>query len=203
MHTHAPLLAFDFLDPWGWIAKRRLETALKRAQLNERIDFHPCRSAIAKNSEGLTYREIQERRYGTEAVVHQSLVTEELRKLGIEVALEKISTVPNTFPALAAVLWLQRRGQDANLFVDRVYQALYSNGRNVGDFVVLQELAQLDDTTLESIRDYSQSEEFFHAAKQNELQVERWAGRLLPSMRINGSVIFGAQVPEVLLPVLT
>lgn len=116
----SPILAFEFLDPWGWVAVRRLAIAMNQAGKAYDVTFQPCRSFLSRTAVGMSYADFLERRFGTQALIHQSLVTTEMQKLGIEPAFSKIRSVPDTRPALAAVLWLQRNEKPAEAFVQRV-----------------------------------------------------------------------------------
>ncbi|RCL26848.1 hypothetical protein C6A77_11445 [Pseudomonas sp. AFG_SD02_1510_Pfu_092] len=198
----APELAFDFLDPWGWVAVRRLAIAM--AQVGEPLDvlFQPCRSPLSRVAAGGAYAEFLERRFGTQAAVHQSLVAAEMQKLGIELAFSAIRSAPDTCPALVAVLWLQRTGKPAVAFVERVFEALYCHGQDIGDEAVLQRLLSAEGVSFADILAFMRSDACAVELEQIEASVAAWAGRVIPSFRINGTVIFGAQTPGVLAPML-
>lgn len=119
---------------------RRLAMAMNQAGKAFDVTFQPCRSSLSRIAAGMSYAEFLERRFGTQALIHQSLVTTEMQKLGMEPAFSQIRSVPDTRPALAAVLWLQRNERSAEAFVQRVYEALYCYGENIGDDAVLEKL---------------------------------------------------------------
>lgn len=196
----SPILAFDFLDPWGWVAVRRLAIAMTQAGKAFGVTFQPYRSLLSRTAAGLSYADFVERRFGTQALIHQSLVTTEMQKLGIEPAFSKIRIVPDTRPALAAVLWLQRNEGSAEAFVQRVYEALYCYGEDIGDDAVLEKLLSQEAVALSDIKDFLLSDTFREELQETETSVAGWAGRVIPSFRINGTVVFGAQTPGVLAP---
>lgn len=202
MHT-PPVLAFDFLDPWGWVAVRRLAIAMVQAGKELDVTFQPCRSSLSRVAVGTTYSDFLERRFGTQAMVHQSLVAAEMQKLGIEPAFSEIRSVPDTRPALAAVLWLQRSGRSAQAFVESVFESLYCHGQNIGDEAVLERLLIQETVSSSDIQAYLQSDSFSDELQNTEASVTAWAGRVIPSLRINGTVVFGAQTPGVLAPMFT
>lgn len=202
MHTSQTVLAFDFLDPWCWIAKRRLAVAMEQAGKTFEVEFQPCRSLVTKASIGLSYRAFLELRYGTETASHQSLVTDELRKHGIKAAIDRISAVPDILPAVGVILWLQCHGRSADMFVERVCEAFYCQGADIGEPMFLTRLLESDGEPSDLIEAFIRDERFCTLLNQNEAEVTKWAGRLIPSLRIGGSVVFGAQTPGVLLPLL-
>ncbi|KPA87699.1 putative dithiol-disulfide isomerase involved in polyketide biosynthesis [Pseudomonas asplenii] len=195
-----PLLAFDLLDPWGWVAVRRLAVAMHQAGKKLDIIFQPCRSSLSRAATGMTYPDYLERRFGTEAVVHQSLVAAELRKLAIEPGFGKILTVPDTRPALAAVLWLQRSGRPAQAFVERVYEALFCQAEDIGALSTLERILGPEGVAFRDIEAFIESQAFSQELDETEAMAAAWTGRVIPSVRINGTVVYGAQTPGVLAP---
>lgn len=198
----SPLLAFDFLDPWGWVAECRLATALHQAGKPFDILFQPCRTSLSRAATGMSYPDYLERRFGTEAVVHQSLVAAQLRTLGIEPGFGKILTVPDTRPALAAVLWLQRSGRPAQAFVERVYEALFCRAEDIGAPSTLERLLGPEAVAFRDVEAFIESEAFRQELEETEAMAAAWTGRVIPSLRINGRVVYGAQTPGVLVPML-
>lgn len=196
----SPILAFEFLDPWGWVAVRRLAIAMKQAGKAYDVTFQPCLSFLSRTAVGMSYADFLERRFGTQALIHQSLVTTEMQKLGIEPAFSKIRSVPDTRPALAAVLWLQRNERPAEAFVQRVYEALYCCGEDIGDDAVIEKLLSQEAVAFRDIKSFLLSDSFGGELQETETSVAGWAGRVIPSFRINGTVVFGAQTPGVLAP---
>jgi predicted DsbA family dithiol-disulfide isomerase len=197
-----PILAFDFFDPWGWVAERRLVMAMNQAGKQLDVIFQPCRISLSQSATGMSYRDFLERRFGTEVVLHQSLVAAEMRKLGIEPAFSKIVTLPDVLPALAAVLWLQRSGKSAQQFVERVFAALYSHGQDIGDGAVMKKLLSRDRVCFNDVQAFMHSDRFNEELLDTEATVAAWAGRVIPSFRIKDIVVFGAQTPGVLAPML-
>ncbi|KQN58809.1 hypothetical protein ASF02_18150 [Pseudomonas sp. Leaf58] len=150
----------------------------------------------------MTYPAFLERRFGTQAASHQSLVAVELRKLGIEPAFAAITNLPDSCPALAAVLWLQRRGRSAQHFVGSVFAALYCHGQDIGDPIVMENLLSREMLAFGDIQEFMHSDDFGDELRDTEASVAAWSGRVIPSVRINGAVVFGAQTPSVLIPML-
>ncbi|QXI49379.1 DsbA family protein [Pseudomonas anuradhapurensis] len=197
-----PLLAFDFLDPWSWVAQRRLALAMSQVGQPLKVTFQPCRSPLSRAAAGMAYHDFLERRFGTQALIQQSLVAAEMRQLGIEPAFSQIVRLPDTRPALAAVLWLQRSGKPAHHFVESVFEALYCHGQDIGDPAVLKQLLLRERVALSEVVQFMHSDTFSEELQASEATAAAWAGRVIPSLRINGTVVFGAQTPSVLAPML-
>ncbi|WP_265106049.1 DsbA family protein [Pseudomonas sp. HN2-3] len=166
------------------------------------VSFQPCRSSLSQSATGMSYRDFLERRFGTQAVIHQSLVAAEMRKLGIEPAFSKIVTLPDVLPALAAVLWLQRSGKSAQQFIESVFAALYSHGQDIGDVAVMKKLLSREMASFNDFHEFMLSDTFSEELLDTEAKVASWAGRVIPSFRIKDTVVFGAQTPGVLAPML-
>jgi len=201
MHI-SPLLAFDFLDPWSWVALRRLALAMSRAGQPLSVTFQPCRSPLSRAAAGMAYHDFLERRFGTQALIQQSLVAVEMRQLGIEPAFSRIVRLPDTRPALAAVLWLQRSGKPAHHFVEIAFEALYCHGQDIGDPAVLEQLLEREKVPVGEIVQFMHSDTFGKELQASEATAAAWTGRMNPSFCSHGTVVFGAQTPSVLAPML-
>jgi 2-hydroxychromene-2-carboxylate isomerase len=190
--NNSAILAFDFLDPWGWIAIRRLESAVRLTKRECRITFLPFQSLLGRTFIAKPYAQYLQRRLGTDASAWQASVSSALRGLGIEPALDRVGAVADMRPVMADLLELQRSGQPAQALVESVYQAIYCQGADMNAWQPVAGAPRLatsaaqDNPALDAVR----------------LQVQAWAGRVIPSMRINGRVVYGAQPAEVLVPLL-
>ena len=197
-----PLLAFDFLDPWGWVAQRRLALAMSQVGQPMNVTFQPCRSPLSRAAAGMAYHDFLERRFGTKALIQQSLVAAEMRQLGIEPAFSQIVRLPDTRLALAAVLWLQRSGKPAHHFVESAFEALYCHGQDIGEPAVLEQLLEREHVSLGEVVQFMHGDTFGEELQASEATAAAWAGRMIPSFCIKGTVVFGAQTPSVLAPML-
>lgn len=197
-----PLLAFDFLDPWSWVALRRLALAMSQVCQPLSVTFQPCRSPLSRAAAGMAYHDFLERRFGTQALIQQSLVAAQMRQLGIEPVFSQIVRLPDTRPALAAVLWLQRSGKPAHHFVQSAFEALYCHGQDIADPAVLEQLLEREHVSLGEVVQFMHGDTFGEELQASEATAAAWAGRVVPSLRINGTVVFGAQTPSVLAPML-
>ena len=197
-----PLLAFDFLDPWSWVALRRLALAMSQAGQPLNVTFQPCRSPLSRAAAGMAYHDFLQRRFGTQALIQQSLVAAQMRQLGIEPVFSQIVRLPDTRPALAAVLWLQRSGKPAHHFVQSAFEALYCHGQDIADPAVLEQLLDREHVSLGEVVQFMHGDTFGEELQASEATAAAWAGRVVPSLRINGTVVFGAQTPSVLAPIL-
>ncbi|WP_263263470.1 DsbA family protein [Pseudomonas sp. RIT-PI-S] len=184
-------LAFDFLDPWGWIAERRLRAAIAEASQPFTVDYQPCAIAQPRMA-GEPYRAYQARRFGSDAQVFETRALDQAAQLGVALDFERIATVPDT--RLAG--WVLRRcsadEQTQRVLFEAIYQAYFCDGQDIGLPAVLSRLLGYPCPPWPATADSEQ------ALLQDEQATAAWCGRMMPSVRVGHKVIAGAQPPSVL-----
>lgn len=134
----------DAICPWCYVGKKRLEKAIASVQGRHEIRVHwkPFQLNPGMPKEGMGRKEYRERKFGSEKVVadldRRMLAVG--RQEGIPFALDRISKTPNTFDAHRLIWWSGRNGSQ-DLVVDGLFQAFFTQGRDIGNRAVLEEVA--------------------------------------------------------------
>lgn len=186
-------VSFDLICPWCLIGKRNLQAALDmlrehRPGLAVQIEWRSFPLLPAIPPEGVPFGEFYRNRLGSPAAVamRQAQVREAARAAGVAIALERIEVLPNTLDAHRLVARAQRQGgpASADAVIDALFEAYFLHGRNIGDAVVLADIASACGVA---------------PVGDSSAPVPR-GGHGVPYYLFNGSVeVEGAQRPETLM----
>jgi predicted DsbA family dithiol-disulfide isomerase len=189
---------FDVICPWCFIGKRHLDAALARfGQARPDVDVevlwvsHELLSDTPP--EGLPYQAFYEKRLGGPAAVaaRRAQVQEAARGTGIRFAFERIERMPNTRLAHRLLADLARPGgaMSALAMIEKLFQAYFEEGQDIGDPEVLSRLAA-----------GGPAGEADGASRHHTAQAGRMEVPGVPLFVFNERVaLSGAQPPEVLL----
>ncbi len=124
----------DFVCPWCYLGKKRLEAAVAEESLPVAVRWRPYQLDPTIPEGGLDRGEYMARKFGRDGrleTIHDNLV-----RLGAEVgvpfAFDRIRRAPNTLDAHRLVRWSVSTGAQAKV-VDRLFRAYFVEGRDVGD----------------------------------------------------------------------
>lgn len=125
----------DVSSPWCYIAKRRLETALRlcREEVATSVRWLPLARFPQVPPDGLDRRAVTIARFGSAARADaaDALVTEAARCEGLTLHLDRVGRIPNVFDAHRFVALAEREGvQDAVL--EGLFHAHLVEGRDIG-----------------------------------------------------------------------
>jgi predicted DsbA family dithiol-disulfide isomerase len=137
----------DFVCPWCFIGKRRLEVATA-AMRNDFPDvlvqtrWRPFFLNPDTPPEGEPYLPFLEQKFGSRAAVDALFerVRSGGRPYGVDFAFEKIARRANTLLAHRLVSWAQQSGP-ADALVERIFVAQFQRGEAIGDLDLLTRLA--------------------------------------------------------------
>jgi predicted DsbA family dithiol-disulfide isomerase len=133
----------DTVCPWCFIGKRRIGRAMAmRPDVKFDLFWRPYRLDPTIPREGLDRRAYLKAKFGDSP--HSSAMGEAIRNEGasegISFAFDKIARSPNTLNSHRLVRWsLSAGAQDA--VVERLFQAYFIDGRDIGDTAVLAAVA--------------------------------------------------------------
>lgn len=137
----------DFVCPWCFIGKRRLEVAIAALRQDYpdvlvRTRWRPFFLNPDTPPEGEPYLPFLERKFGTRSAVDALFerVRSGGRPYGVDFAFEKIALRANTLLAHRLVNWAQQHGP-ADALVERIFIAQFQQGEAIGDPVVLNGIA--------------------------------------------------------------
>jgi len=144
-------IGFDFVCPWCLIGLRHWRAALHEfaalhPQRSVRVVWRPAQLLPGIPAEGLPYQAFYEARLGGRAAVaaRRAQVQQAGDAVGLRFAFDRIERMPNTLRAHALA---QRAATHAGTalhggFVERVLEAFFLEGRDIGQAATLVELWQ-------------------------------------------------------------
>lgn len=135
---------FDTVCPWCFIGKRRLERALRlRPAIAAELVWRPFLLNPELPEEGISRRVYLERKFGGPARVSRMLAS--LREAGasegITFDFDAIPITPNTIDSHRLIAFAARYGKATDV-VERLFQAYFYYGRNIGQIETLCALAE-------------------------------------------------------------
>jgi predicted DsbA family dithiol-disulfide isomerase len=132
----------DVVCPWCYLGEKRLEQALAEEAGPVVVRWRPYQLDPTIPEGGLDRAEYMEKKFGKSGRLQS--VHDNLTRLGAEVGLpfafDKITRSPNTLDAHRLIRWATSAGVQSRV-VDRLFEAYFVEGRDIGDRVVLTEIA--------------------------------------------------------------
>ena len=132
----------DVVCPWCYLGEKRLEEALAEEAGPVVVRWRPYQLDPTIPAGGLDRAEYMEKKFGESGRLQS--VHDNLTRLGAEVGLpfafDKITRSPNTLDAHRLIRWAASAGVQSRV-VDRLFEAYFVEGRDIGDRVVLTEIA--------------------------------------------------------------
>ena len=132
----------DVVCPWCYLGEKRLEEALSEEAGPVVVRWRPYQLDPTIPEGGLDRAEYMEKKFGKSGRLQS--VHDNLTRLGAEVGLpfafDKITRSPNTLDAHRLIRWAASAGVQSRV-VDRLFEAYFVEGRDIGDRVVLTEIA--------------------------------------------------------------
>ena len=200
-------VVFDFVCPWCYIGKRRLESVLEVWKAEHPGDPEPVVRWLPFQlnpdipAGGVSRREHVEQKHGPAGPdpEKQAYVAAVARRLGLELALDKISVQPNTLDAHRLSGCAQREGrQDA--MVEALFKAFFVEGVSLNDHAALASLASTVGFDGAQVAAYLASDTDVQAVERLELEARKAGIDIVPFYIFNGKVtVPGAHEPKVLL----
>jgi len=133
----------DVVCPWCYLGKHRLEKAVAAVpEIDVAIRWRPFQLDPSVPPEGMDRAEYIRAKFGSVDALedgHKRL-TEYGREVGIDYRFDAITRSANTIDAHRFVRWAAEAGKETQA-VERLFQAYFSDGRDIGDPKVLAEVA--------------------------------------------------------------
>jgi predicted DsbA family dithiol-disulfide isomerase len=200
-------VVFDFVCPWCYIGKRRLEAALDVWRAQHPADADPVVRWLPYQLHpeippgGISRREHVERKHGTAGPdpEKQAQVAALARSLGLELEIDKIAVQPNTIDAHRLSGCAQAYGwQDA--MVEALFKAYFMQGIDLNDHDALVSLAASVGFEWGRVALYLGSATDVQTVKRLELEARIAGVDIVPFFIFNGKVtVAGAHDEHVLL----
>ena len=195
----------DFVCPWCFIGKRRLERAVAlvravRPDFAYSTQWKPFFLNPNTPPEGEPYLPFLIAKFGSQEAVEALFqrVREAGEPYGLSYAFEKIALRANTLQAHRLLRWAQRQG-NADALVERLFEAQFQNGEAIGDKETLVRLAGECGYERSAASAYLGSSEDVAELRAEEKSIRDLGIRLVPTFILPGNeVIVGAEDPRVL-----
>lgn len=133
----------DIACPWCHVGKGHLDRALAaRPDHPFTIEWHPYQLNPDMPREGMDREAYLAAKFGGRAqymAIHGAMV-EHARKAGIALNLDRVARTPNTLDAHRLIHWAGLEGRQTAM-VGALFNALWRDGRDVGDATVLADIS--------------------------------------------------------------
>jgi len=133
----------DTVCPWCFIGKRRIERAMAlRPDVKFDVTWRPYRLDPSIPREGVDRRAYHKAKFGDSPRTSAmgDAIRSEGASEGIAFAFDKIAKSPNTLDSHRLIRWAASAGVQ-NDVVDRLFQAYFLEGQDIGSSAVLSEVA--------------------------------------------------------------
>jgi predicted DsbA family dithiol-disulfide isomerase len=199
----------DVVCPWCWIGSRRLQAAIALVEeeypaFSYRKSWLPFFLNPDTPAAGEPYRPFLEKKFGGRERVEQifAQIRTTGQSCGLDYAFEKIEVRANTLLAHRLIHWVQQQG-DAEVqverLVERLFQAQFQFGENVGDAAVLVAAAAECGYDASAVRDYLASNTDAELIVRTEAEIRQLGITMVPTFILAGQhAVVGAEEPTTL-----
>ena len=131
-------LIIDFVCPWSYIGKRRLEATLDMLGEGFKVNYYPFLMAADVPPGGIPRKEWLAKTYGSKEQIEKALEPIRVAGLqdGIEFNFDAIEVMPNTLDAHRVMRWARDAGKESEM-AERLFSLYFVEGEDIGDHDVL------------------------------------------------------------------
>jgi predicted DsbA family dithiol-disulfide isomerase len=195
---HVEVIA-DFVCPFSFIGKRRLDEALTAVKGPSGINWYPFQLNPDIPPEGLPFDVYLTKRFGNPANLDPVLehLVEEGKEAGVGFRFDKIRHVPNTLPVHQVMQRAESLGLNQSAFADDLMAAFFEEGQNIGERGVLIDIAGRHGMTASETCEAIGSDQVRQVVVQREAQVRSSGLMTAPGFLLNRRLlVVGAQPTE-------
>jgi predicted DsbA family dithiol-disulfide isomerase len=208
MRIEGPMIQIDYIAdlacPWCYLGLVRLDRArAMRPDLPVQLRWWPFFLNPHMPAEGMDRQAYLRAKFGeANAQGVYARIRAAGRADGIDFAFERMPRTPNTLLAQRLILLAERQGVGDRM-IRALFQALFIDGRDIGDPEQLIELAAATGLASDEVAQYLASDEGASEVVAGHQQAERLGVRGVPMFVVDHDhAIAGAQPPEVLVGLL-
>jgi len=195
---------YDFICPWCWIGHEHLKAALKEANLAAAptVKYLPYELNPTMPKGGLDRKAYRSAKFGSWArsQAMDADVTLAGKRAGTAFNYDRVEVTPNTRLAHRLMFFAQGKGdvaKTAALF-EAIFSAYFSEGKNIGTVEVLVKLAESTGFDADEARSFLATNDGEREVIADELRAQVAGIRSVPTIRIGGVPVSGAQPASVL-----
>lgn len=197
----------DIACPWCYVGRARLKRALdRRSDLDVTLKWRPFQLQPDLPAGGSDFREVLERKFGSWGRAERMF--ERIQEMGGEDGLtfhfDAIEVAPNTADAHRLILWTQDRDGPAaaDTMATTLFQAYFTDGRNVSDPTVLVDCAADAGVDAEEARALLDGDAYADAVRESQQQAQQQGVTGVPCYVFdNQHAVTGAQPTDAFLEV--
>ncbi|CAB3970774.1 DSBA oxidoreductase [Burkholderia cenocepacia] len=201
-------VTYDFICPWCWIGHAHLKAALREANLAvaPAIKYLPYELNPTMPKDGIDRKAYRSAKFGSWArsQAMDADVTLAGKRAGVEFNYDRVAVTPNTRLAHRLMFLAQSKGDAARTeaLFEAVFSAYFSDGRDIGMAEVLVSLAERTGFDADEVRDFLATNDGEREVIADELRAGAAGIRSVPTIRVGGVPVSGAQPVSVLAEVL-
>lgn len=199
---------YDFICPWCWIGQRNLASALTAAGVDTQVSIRyvPFELNPAMPAEGMERRAYRSEKFGSWArsQIMDAQVTAAGLAAGARFDYDKVRRTPNTRLAHRLMQFAQQRNEpraSAALY-EAIYAAYFAEGRDIGLLDTLVAIAAEQSFDAHEARAYLLSDAGHRQIDAARERADSLGVQAVPTIRIDGDAISGAQPPIVFINAL-
>jgi len=205
MSTITVQIVSDFVCPWCYVGKRRLDTALAQFEdMDVKISWLPFQLSPDMPPEGKNRKQHYDSIFGAQkAATIMADMAETGKEEGIAFTYTDDAMSPNTLMAHKLMFRAAEQGVDTDSLAEKLFEAHHVHCRNIGDVDVLAELAASEGMDAAEVSDYLSSGEDGEivANVMKQLRTEQVSG--VPFIVLDGRLaLSGAQPVDVFVKAL-
>lgn len=192
---HVEVIA-DFVCPFCFIGKRRLDAALEAVHGPSDVSWYPYQLNPAMPGDGQPFDVYLTSRFGSQANVEPVLdrLTLEGKAMGIDFRFGEIQHVPNTLPVHQVMQLAATLGANQSALADDLMTAFFEKGRNIGDKGELTDIASAHGMTAVDVSKAIDSDQIKQLVLAREGQVRSSGMVGVPGFLVNRRLlVVGAQ----------
>lgn len=195
----------DIAWPWCYVGRAQLRRALeRRPERDVALQWRPFQLQPDLPPDGRDFRAVLEAKFGSWQRAQQMFarIQERGKELALTFDFDAIETAPNTADAHRLVLWADEHNRSDKM-ATALFQAYFSEGRNVSDRAVLADVAEQVGGDAEAVRSLLAGNEYAEAVRESQRQAQRRGVTGVPCYVFEDKhVLTGAQPVEAFVEVL-
>ncbi len=201
-------VTYDFICPWCWIGHEQLKAAVGSAELDvaPTVRYVPYELNPTMPKDGANRKVYRSAKFGSWArsQAMDADVTLAGRRAGIEFNYDRVEVTPNTRLAHRLMFFAEGKGDGGKTeaLFEFIFSAYFSEGQDIGKADVLVALAAKAGFDVDEVRSFLAATVGERDVVAAELQAQLDGVRSVPTIRIGGTPISGAQPATVLAEVL-
>ncbi len=164
----------DVACPWCYVGRARLKEALANRSVDVSLRWRPFQLQPDLPPEGRDFRSVLEEKFGDWSRVEGMF--DRIEEMGAEMGLtfdfDAVEVAPNTADAHRLVLWAQEQDRGDEM-ATALFQAYFSEGRNVSDSEVLVDCAAEVGFGAAEAQDLLDSETYADEVRESQRQAQR------------------------------